>query len=295
MRNLVVLLVLGLCLAAPPISAQTVPPPGKDGLSPEQLAVVARMETFRDDHRRGLFALAGRLNGTQPIERQTWSRDTADYEVEVSRGKLLEKVGWMTTVSKRGTPPYVPDPAWNQYIEIDIHPKSPLIGFFHATVYLSFFKNGGSALAGYMDIVPATANPADLAAVKAAVERVFTAHGRDIAPFRHELCDSEFGAKHHRDRLKAACVGVSFYAQPMMGVTMENFVLVSDVYDAFLNAYVRLIDARAKQPFGPADLQAQRDMRKRWLEDQMFADTFSTKVVPYEVWSLANLPPAVNF
>jgi hypothetical protein len=36
-------------------------------------------------------------------------------------------------------------------------------------------------------------------------------------------------------------------------------------------------------------------MRKRWLENQMFADTFSKKVVPYEAWSMANLPPEVKF
>ena len=36
-------------------------------------------------------------------------------------------------------------------------------------------------------------------------------------------------------------------------------------------------------------------MRRRWLEDQLFADTFSMKVVPYEVWSFANQAPTVRF
>lgn len=43
------------------------------------------------------------------------------------------------------------------------------------------------------------------------------------------------------------------------------------------------------------DITRFRTMRKRWLEDQLFADTMSMKVVPYEVWSLANQAPAVKF
>jgi hypothetical protein len=36
-------------------------------------------------------------------------------------------------------------------------------------------------------------------------------------------------------------------------------------------------------------------MRKRWLVDQLFSDPFASELVPFEVWSLANVPPTINF
>jgi len=192
-------------------------------------------------------------------------------------------------------PPFVPDPGWNQYFEINIHPKSPLVGFFHGTTYLMFFKNGTSALAGYLDVTPASWNDEDVSALKRAVEDVFAKHKRDIQPYRHELCESEFGAKSHRDNLKASCSGVSFYARPMMEATSENLRFVGEVYEVYLTAYAETLQRRAAQPYGAAEVVQQDEMRRRWFNDQMFADTFSTKVVPFEVWSMANLPPAVKF
>jgi hypothetical protein len=43
------------------------------------------------------------------------------------------------------------------------------------------------------------------------------------------------------------------------------------------------------------DLRAQAEMRTRWLTDQLFWDPYSSKLVPWEVWSLANVPPVIKF
>ena len=43
------------------------------------------------------------------------------------------------------------------------------------------------------------------------------------------------------------------------------------------------------------DLIAQEKMRKSWLIDQLFSDPFASKIVPFEVWGTANLPPEIKF
>jgi coproporphyrinogen III oxidase len=189
----------------------------------------------------------------------------------------------------------VPDPLFSRYMEIDVHPATPHVGMLHATVYFTYLKNGVSVLAGYMDYVPAVVHEEDNQRLRAAVEQVFAKHNVDIGPYRKELCESRFGAEHHRDALKAACVGVSLYAPPMMQITNENLDVVTEAFQAISDTYFRILAERKGERVTEADRQAQDAMRKRWLEDQLFADTFSRKVVPYEVWSLANLPPSVRF
>ena len=34
---------------------------------------------------------------------------------------------------------------------------------------------------------------------------------------------------------------------------------------------------------------------RRWLMDQLFSDPFASKIVPFEVWSAANVPPTIKF
>lgn len=36
-------------------------------------------------------------------------------------------------------------------------------------------------------------------------------------------------------------------------------------------------------------------MRRRWLEDHLFHDPVTRKMVPYEVWSFADQAPTVMF
>jgi hypothetical protein len=62
-----------------------------------------------------------------------------------------------------------------------------------------------------------------------------------------------------------------------------------------VDAYLKIVEKRQGSPFSPEDLAAQDAMRRNWLEDQLFADEWTKSVVPYEVWSLANVPPTIKF
>ena len=80
----------------------------------------------------------------------------------------------------------------------------------------------------------------------------------------------------------------------MMTITEGNLALVTEAFQAMTDTYFEILSERKRERVTDTDRLAQDAMRRRWLEDQLFADTFSRKVVPYEVWSLANLPPAVK-
>jgi len=279
--------------ASPPAAAAA--PAPAPVLKPEQQALADRMQAFEDRMEADFFARVKDFNGKSTLEDKVFDYDTATHTVKVARGKVIEKAGWYINVQKKGMPPMVPDPLFSRYMEMNVHPATPHVGMLHATVYFTYLKNGAGLLAGYMDYVPGVWHEDDNQRLKAAVEKVFVKYGEDISRFRTELCDSDFGKKHHRDALRAACVGVSLYARPMMKVDDRNLSLVMDAFEAFTGEYFAILDERRRQRATEADFAEQAGMRKRWLEDQVFADTMSRKVVPYEVWSMANLPPVVRF
>jgi coproporphyrinogen III oxidase len=165
----------------------------------------------------------------------------------------------------------------------------------HATVYFAYLASGKSVIAGYMDYTPGVWHEADNTRLKLALDAVYAKHGADITRFRKQLCESAFGARNHRDRLKAACVGASLYDPPFMEINEANFALATEGFEAFVGSWFDILDERRRQRFSAEDIEARDAMRKRWLEDQLFADTMSMKVVPYEVWSLANQAPRVRF
>ena len=81
----------------------------------------------------------------------------------------------------------------------------------------------------------------------------------------------------------------------MMTVTRENFDFMTQSFDKFIGAYIDTIEKRQNDAFTEEDVANQDRMRRRWLEDQLYADPFASRVVPYEVWSLANLPPVIKW
>jgi coproporphyrinogen III oxidase len=268
---------------------------GAPALTAEQQALALQLQAFQDRMETDFFQRVKRFNGSLDIEERVFDYDMATHTVKVSRGKVVEKAGWYVNTQKKGMPPLVPDPLYSRYMEIDVHPATPHVGMLHATIYFTWLKNGAGMIAGYMDYVPAVVHEEDNQRLKQAVEAVFARHNEDIGRFRNELCESKFGAEHHRDRLKAACVGVSLYAPPMLKATGGNLALVTEAFRAITDTYFAILTERRRQRVSAQDQGALDGMRRRWLEDQMFADTFSRKVVPYEVWSLANLPPTVRF
>ena len=96
-------------------------------------------------------------------------------------------------------------------------------------------------------------------------------------------------------RRRPACVGASFYARPAFREADKNFDFVSKTFVAFTDAYMDDVELRKDQDVTDKDIAAQDEMRKRWLIDQLFSDPFASAIVPFEVWSMANVPPIIKF
>jgi coproporphyrinogen III oxidase len=261
-----------------------------DKLTDEQRINAERMLELMERRHAFFLETVERFNGSREVETRVFEHEKAHHEVSVARGKVLEKAAWYTNRTKMADPPYVPEAIWDNYLELDFHPRTPLLGQLHATIYFTYMANGTSAISGYMDYTPGTWIDDDIAYMKASVDRVFEKYGKDIDHFRKML---ERG--YHKDTLKAACIGAAFYMPPMLEINSENLDFIQEVHESFVNSYLDVLEKRKDEQFTAADIDNQAGMRRRWLEDHLFSDPFTMYVVPYEVWSFADAPPTVYF
>jgi coproporphyrinogen III oxidase len=259
-------------------------------LTDEQRVNAERMLELMERRYAFFLETIERFNGSREVETRVFDYDKAHHEVSVARGEVLEKAAWYTMRTKMADPPYVPEAIWDNYLELDFHPRTPLLGQLHATTYFTYMADGQSAIAGYMDYTPGTWIDEDIDYMKASVDRVFEKYGQDVVHYR-EMLNREY----HKDKLKAACVGAAFYLHPMLEINADNLDFVQAAHESFVNAYLDILEKRKDEPFSESDFENQAGMRKRWLEDHLFSDPFTMHVVPYEVWSFADAPPAVHF
>lgn len=265
-------------------------------LPPENQVLATRMNEFVRRMDDKYFGEALRLNGSVRFEEMQMQGDTDDYDVRVTRGPVIEKLGRLVTVGKKTQPGRIQkDLAWGRFYSLDVHPRTPLVGMLHAVVVLQFYVDGTGFAGGWLGVMNGTRVDADMARLKSLTDGYFAARGRDPALF-HKLIVKGTDDTVGKWRRRPDDSGVSFYGPPVYpdDVT-KSWEFVSGLFEQFVGAYVDLIVLHQKDAGTPEDIAAQDAMRRRWLTDQLFSDPFSSKLVPFEVWSLANVPPAVKF
>lgn len=283
-------------IIAIPMAAYSAPNDGVEGLTEEQAAFASRFLAFMSDMDAKYFAKAGELNGDPTSEVTNFHYDFADYEVKVDRGPVIEKIGRMTGIVLKPTSDIQRQTVFGRYFGIDVHPKTPLVGLLHAAFIFQYYPDGKSVLGGWVDILPGATNEEDLAALKKSMDDVFEKHGIDGTKYRERVCEGLFMAVERSYVRRPACVGGSFFGRDMLGVTEENYLFMTEMYESFIDTYMSLIEKRKDEPYTPEDVAAQDAMRLNWFEDQMFADPYAASgITPYEVWSLAFTPPVVKF
>jgi len=75
----------------------------------------------------------------------------------------------------------------------------------------------------------------------------------------------------------------------------KSYRFIKGMFNEFVDAYLQLVEKRMNDSFTKEDVLAQETMRRRWLMDQLFSDPFASKIVPFKVWSAANVPPTIKF
>ena len=270
------------------------------GLSPEHQVLARRMVEFMARADQKYFARAAELNGTaaHPRAEDTLSRETDDsiYDVRVTRGPVVEKLGRLLAEGKKTQPGRIEGVlVWGRFYSIDVHPQTPLVGMLHATLVLQFYEDGTAFAGGWLGVMNGTRVDEDMQALTRVVDSHFAEYDRQPGLYRKLIVKgtkdtvTEF-------RRRPDPSGVSFYGPPVFpGDVARSYALIEGLFGKFTDAYLDLVRKRVGSAVTVDDERLQDAMRKRWLVDQLFSDPFASKLVPFEVWSLANVPPTVTF
>jgi coproporphyrinogen III oxidase len=254
------------------------------------------MKAFIAEMDAKYFERIGEMNGELEFEDRISETDWSGYDLRVTRGEVMEKAGRMLSAGKKQNPARGDkELVWSRFYSLDMHPKTPLVGMLHATIVVQFFADGSSSSGGFLGVMPGTRIAEDLDYLKELTDAYFAQADKDPSLYRRLMCkgteDTVF-----EFRRKPACSGVSFYGPPVYrGSTEDSLKFIAGLFDEFVGAYVDITEKRADHPYSEADLLAQDEMRKRWLIDQLFSDPFASAIVPFDVWSFANVPPVIKF
>jgi len=298
--TLVFLAVLGMgtMSASPLVSSEMAQTDERfEKLSADQKKLAQRMLQFMSDMDKKYFAQVNKLNNNSESETKEFTSDDSDYVIKVTRGAVVEKMGQMIAVGKKAMPnSRIPgNLIWGRFYSLDAHPKSPLVGMLHATIVLQFYDSGMSFAGGWVDIMPGTRIEADLNELKQSVDKVFAKYNLNPDYNRKLICKGDPTEIDRKWRRKPSCGGASFYGRPPFPSTEKNFDLVSETFVNFVDAYMGLVEKHKDSPYTEKDVKAQDTMRREWLQDQLFSDPHASKIVPFEAWSLANVPPVIKF
>ena len=266
---------------------------GFSQLSVEQIAMAERALTFLDEMEAMYFGAVAKLNGTDKIESVDINDEFAARNVKVARGPIVEKAGRMRTRTLKPKADFQEERLWTRFFSADVHPKSPKVGMLHAAITMHFDIDGGSAVAGWVDILPAATSQEDLDYLRAVADEIFKKYAKDAAGHRKMSIEGTEGEGIRRR--EPAGVGGSFYGRNLMPWTEENFNFMTEMYREFFIAYLNLIDKRKTDPVTADDLAKQDYQRRNWWEDRWFSDPYTRNVVPMDVWALSTLPPEVKF
>jgi len=263
--------------------------PAHKALAQRMLASVARWDQKYREH-------AAALNGPSAIETLHLETEYSIYDVWVTRGPVIEKLGSMFAEARKQQPGRPGSPlVWSRFYSLDYHAKTPLVGMLHSTLVLQFYEDGTGFVGGWLGVMNGTRNEQDMAQLRKVIDDRFAKFGKDPALFHRQITQAPENTESKYRRVPDPS-GISLYGpQTFPGDVAKSYDLAEGLFEEVNDVYLEILARRAKQGHTAED-EARRDqMRKQWLTDQIYVDPFSSKLVPFEIWATSNMPPTIKF
>ncbi|AOB31904.1 coproporphyrinogen III oxidase [Bordetella sp. H567] len=199
-------------------------------------------------------------------------------------GQLFERAAVLFShVMGRNLPPSAsarrPDLAGRPWqamgVSLVLHPRNPYVPTVHMNVrlFVAPARHSGETPAywfgGGMDLTPYYPFEEDARHFHRTCRDALAPHGEDYYPRFKKWCDEYFHLKH---RGEARGIGGIFFddlAEPGFDAC---FALVRDVGDAFLPAYIPIVELRRNKPYGERERDFQAYRRGRYVEFNLVYD-----------------------
>jgi coproporphyrinogen III oxidase len=158
--------------------------------------------------------------------------------------------------------------------------------------------SGGDAVAwfgGGMDLTPYYGFAEDAVHFHRTCRDALAPFGDDVYPSMKRACDEYFFLKHRRE---ARGIGGVFFDDLADDATGRAFALTQSVGDAFLAAYLPIVERRRAMPYGEREREFQLWRRGRYVEFNLLQDRgtlFGLQSNGRTEAILMSLPPKVSW
>jgi len=273
---------------------------------PSSIAVIAYL---RDLHNRISDAIET-LDGIAKFNHDVWQRpDGGGGESRVLKdGGIFEQAGVSFShvmgdqmpPSATAQRPELAGASWEAAgLSLVFHPRNPYIPTTHANVRFFIANKPGMMpvwwFGGGFDLTPFYPFDEDVLHWHRAAQQACAPFGEDVYPRYKEWCDKYFFLKH---RNETRGIGGLFFDDLHEGGFEKSFAFQRSVGDAFLDAYVPIVERRKGTPYGERERQFQLYRRGRYVEFNLVYDRgtlFGLQSHGRTESILMSLPPLVRW
>jgi coproporphyrinogen III oxidase len=280
------------------------------------------MSEFVDSQsvREYLLSLQERIVGRfEQFEGRSFMRDLWEKPVDAALGgggltrileggELLERggVGFSHVVGTKLPPSATaqrPELAGRGFeamgVSLVFHPRNPYVPTVHMNVRFFIAKSPGQPdiywFGGGMDLTPYYGYEEDARHFHATCRSALQPYGEDKHPRFKRWCDEYFFLKHRNEPRGVG--GIFFDDFNELGFD-QSFAMLRSVGDAFLDAYVPIVECRRNEPYGERERDFQTYRRGRYVEFNLVFDRgtlFGLQSGGRAESILMSLPPVVQW
>lgn len=223
--------------------------------------------------------------GNTPFLTDKWAREEGGGGLSryLEDAPLLERAGVLFShVQGKSLPPsasaHRPELAGRSWeamgVSLVLHPRNPYIPTVHMNVrlFVAHANNGGNDVfwfGGGMDLTPYYGFDDDARHFHQACKTALAPFGADKYPAYKKWCDDYFYLKHRNENRG---IGGIFFDDVNEGGFEQCFAMVQSVGDAFLGAYIPIVEKRLHMSFGDRQRHFQAYRRGRYVEFNLVFD-----------------------
>jgi len=235
-------------------------------------------------------ALTGfkQLNKTDRVEYKCWTVPAGSWEVNVVRGKILEKAATSRIILNTKNPLTGEDTSFNVF-QVKIYPANPKIPIMLFNMENRVAQD--DIFAGFLDVAPVAARKEDLRFMQSKVRKVIEKHKQDYEALRVKLKDLYW--MDSWDKALNAEIGIR------LELGSDQGALVKEAGLTWVEAYFQIVEKRKREQFNEKQNALMNAVWVRIMEYYLLKD-LSVKVaqklgVPLAALSMAHFAPTIRY
>ncbi|MDN7492768.1 coproporphyrinogen III oxidase [Burkholderia sp. AU31652] len=274
---------------------------------------VARVRTYLQGLQTRIADALGALDGT-PLATDAWQRGPAERlrgggcTRILEGGRVFERAGiGFSDVAGDALPPSAsaarPQLAGRGFealgVSLVLHPRNPYCPTVHMNVRMLIATKPGEEpvfwFGGGMDLTPVYGFEDDARHFHQTCKDALDPFGVELYPRFKKWCDEYFFLKHRNEMRGIGGIFFDDFSEPGFE---RSFDLMQSVGDAFLQAYLPIVERRAELPYGERERDFQAYRRGRYVEFNLVFDRgtlFGLQSGGRTESILMSMPPVANW